>query len=149
LVLANGMLYLLYSHLVPTGSPAGYELFAQAVRASDGALGWGHLERPGLREAPALILVDGDAVSGVLVEASNSEHTPLIGLGVHDGTALWRNQSTVYGELVADGKLLAFSVLPPPDNGFHQHLCALQPSTGVPLWCTAVDGLGNWIVVGP
>jgi hypothetical protein len=62
---------------------------------------------------------------------------------------LWRDQRTVYGELIADGKLVVFSVLPPPDNQFHEHLCAVKPGTGGMLWCDAVDGLGNWLIAGP
>jgi outer membrane protein assembly factor BamB len=149
LALANGMLYLLYGLPAPAASPTASGLFVQAVRASDGALGWGQLYRPGLFEAPGLVIVDGAVVSAVIAESSDSEHTPLMGLDVHTGATLWRDQRIAYGELVADGKLLVFSVLPPPDNQFHEQLCALQPGTGAVLWCNAVDGLGNWVIVGP
>ncbi|HEV2461660.1 MAG TPA: PQQ-binding-like beta-propeller repeat protein [Ktedonobacterales bacterium] len=149
LVLANGTLYLLYALSAPASSPADYGLFVQAVRASDGALGWGQIYHPGQGEDPGLAIVDGSAASAVVTWSTDSEHTPLLGLSAGDGTTLWHDQQTAYGELIADGKLLVFSVLPPPDNQFHEHLCALQPGSGATLWCTAVDGLGNWVVVGP
>lgn len=149
LVLANGMLYLIYALPAPAASPTAYGLFVQAMRASDGALGWGYLYRPGPTEAPSLVIVNGAAVSAVIAESSDSEHTPLIGLNAGDGAALWQDRQIAYGELIADGKLLVFSVLPPPDLQFHQHLCALQPGTGKVLWCNAVDGFGNWAIAGP
>jgi outer membrane protein assembly factor BamB len=149
LVLANGTLYLVYTLPASVASPTAYGLFVQAVRASDGALGWGQLYHPGRSEDPGLAIVDGATVSAMVMWSSDSEHTPLLGLGAGDGATLWQDQRIAYGELIAEGKLLVFSVLPPPDIQFHQHLCALQPGTGAVLWCHAVDGLSNWVIVGP
>jgi outer membrane protein assembly factor BamB len=149
LVLANGNLYLMYALPAPAGSPTAYGLVVQAVRASDGALGWAQLYHPGHTEDPGLAIVDGAAVAAVVTQSRGSEHTPLIGLGAGDGATLWQDQRIAYGELVAEGKLLVFSVLPPPDNQFHQKLCALRPDTGAVLWCNDVNGLANWAMVGP
>lgn len=149
LILANGMLYLAYAVLAPAGSPTAYGFFVQVVRASDGALGWRQVFHPGHTEDPGLAIVDGAAAAAVVTQSRGSEHTPLIGLGAGDGATLWQDQRTAYGELVADGKLLVFSVLPPPDPQFHEKLCALRPDSGIALWCDDVDGIGNWAIVGP
>jgi outer membrane protein assembly factor BamB len=150
LVLANGTLYLLYwLSAPPASSPAAAEFFVQAVRARDGASGWGQTYRPGTREAPSLTIVDGATASAVVAESTNSEHTPLIGLGAGNGAILWQDQRIAYGELIADGKLLVFSVPPPPDVQFHQRLCALRPDSSAVLWRQDVDGFGNWAIVGP
>lgn len=150
LVLANGILYVLYwLSAPPTASPTAGEIVVQAARASDGVLGWRQTYHPGPREAPSLTIVDGGAAAAVVAESTGSEHTPLIGIGASDGAILWQDQRIAYGELVADGKLLVFSVPSPPDVQFHQRLCALRPDSSAVLWCHEVDGLGNWAIVGP
>ncbi|HEY7020017.1 MAG TPA: PQQ-binding-like beta-propeller repeat protein [Ktedonobacterales bacterium] len=150
LVLANGTLYLMYwLSAPPAASPTAGGLVVQAARASDGMLGWSQIYRPGPHEAPSFTVVDGASASAVVAESTNSEHTPLIGLGAGDGNIVWQDQRIAYGELVANGKLLAFSVPSPPDPQFHQRLCALSPDSSAVLWQYNVDGLANWVIIGP
>src|SRR5215472_5798192 len=81
--LANGILYLPYTVLAPSG--AG--LVIQAVQASTGTLRWKkHLGQAG---SSSLAIVDGTTASTVFAESSESQHTPLMGLGAGDGATLW------------------------------------------------------------
>lgn len=145
LALANGTLYFPYTVLVQTAPPVATGLAIQAVQASNGALRWKKLYHPGQTEAPGWAIVDGTSASTVFAESSDSQHTPLIGLGAGDGATLWQDQRIVYREFVADGKLIVFSTI----TDLNQQLCALQPATSTVLWCHDVDKFQGWAIAGP